>query len=329
MSAFPRLFILVSVLVSQLAFGQATGAPDAVRRDTTLPFVNDTGLISSTLRVSDVVRELGPPDSDRVTLVSVENGKRRGDDRTLGYAQRGLSFLVEHEQRKDKDPLVSTMTVASPSVARTPAGLFVGMPEAAALSAAGGHYLVTRDFRSNGTGTVHLVDKKKRSPRSVTIGFEKGVLSTLAFTTRDGPVFSVPRVRAGEVLALVLVALAIGYVWAKLLAGGSGSGPFGPSGRWLPVVLAPGSEARNTLRHGVGLALLGFGIALIVFSGQLFDSGDGYTRLAGLVVGLTGVSGLFYAALVLSGSKNRVVSILASAVVVVFLVAAVASKFVR
>ena len=69
MSAFPRFFILLSGLVSQLAFGQATASLETPRPDETLPFVNDTGFIPSTLRVSDVVRELGAPESDRVTLV--------------------------------------------------------------------------------------------------------------------------------------------------------------------------------------------------------------------------------------------------------------------
>lgn len=320
MSAFPRFFILLSVLVSQLAFGQATASLETPRQDETLPFVNETGFIPSALRVSDVVLELGAPESDRLTLVTVENGKRRGDDRVLVYSRRGITFLVEHDQRKATDPVISTMTVASPSVARTPAGLSVGMPESVAMPVVDRHYLVTHDLRSQGTGTINLTEKQSRSRRSAAITFKAGVLNTMVFTVADRPMFARPQIRTREVLLSLMILLGVAYVLARRMSGSAGSGPFGSEGRWLPAVLAPGSIWRTWLRHAIGLALVALGIVFVQIGRESMQS---------LIFLIMGFGFFFYAALVFAGSKNRVVSLIATALVAAVLVGSILLKFVR
>ena len=250
----------------------------------------------------------------------MENGKRRGDDRVLVYTRRGITFFVEHEQRKATDPLIGTMTVAEPSVARTPAGLSIGMPESSAMPVVDRHYLVTHDLRSQGTGTVDLAAKKSGARRGATIAFKEGVLSAMVFTTADRPMFARPQLRTREILLIVLILLVVGYVLARRMSGSPGSGPFGSEGRWLPAALAPGSKWRTRLRHAIGLALVALGIGFVQI---------GRESAPNLILLIMGFGLFFFAALVFAGSKNRVVSLIATALVVVVLVGSILAKFVR
>lgn len=279
-----------------------------------MPFVATSGVVEKALRFSDLAGTLGQADTDVTRPVSYDNGYRRGEDRVMTYKSRGMTFLIERDARKGSDPVVSTMTVTAPSRATLPNGLAMGMPYAQALPILERSYKVEKAYKTGLQPWFTVTDRERETDRTVHISFTDGKLSFVMFTTRDPPSL-LQRMRqwVGSALLLVLMS-AIAWVFYQL-RGGDDEGEREPS------------RLVETARYTIAALLVSGGAIMAAVGVSAFRSSDPYSRMAGLIALLAGLGGLFYAALVLSGARNKAVSIISSGLILLLVAASVAGKF--
>ncbi len=302
-----KLWLAALLLAPLWACAADAAAPEV------LPFVAASGIVERPIKYSDVVRAFGEPATDVTQPVSYSNGKRGGENRVLNYPAKGLTFVIERDARKQLDPVVSSMTVTKPGKVSLPNGLAMGMRLADARPIIQRNY----HFEYEGKGSqpwMSLIARQSNSHRTLQLSFSDGVLSFMAFETLDPPSFLVRALRWVAGLIPVLLLCGVAYVIWRVRGG------------------EEGEREREEAGTGVvgyvfaGLLVVGGMVALGIGVGTFKDSNP-YVAMLGLLTLIMGLGGFFFAALVLSRARNRIVSGLASAVVLGVIALSVWARF--
>lgn len=309
-----RAALLLGALLLGGAVAHAQPSAFESMAQSPMPFVAASGVVEKTLKFSDLTNTLGQAETDVTRPMSYENGKKRGDDRIVTYKARGMIFVIEREARKSMDPVVSTMTVTAPSRTQLPNGLYMGMPYDRALPIIERSYHVDKAYKTGSQPWFNVTDKADDTDRNVHISFTDDKLAFMMFTTRDPPSL-LQRVKQWIGMALMLVLMsAVAWVFYQV-RGNEDEDEREPS------------RVGEILRYTIAALLVVGGGTMAAIGVSSFGSSDPYGRMAGLIALLAGLGGLFYAALLLSGARNKAVSIIASAVILLVVVASVAGKF--
>jgi hypothetical protein len=262
----------------------------------TLPFVEPGGVIRDELRYSHMVALLGEPPRSRQYGQPGSPNLHGGI--VFEYPEQGLGFLVEKADRGSTDPRIARMEVYPPAAARTPEGLAIGM----ALSQA--QAIIDSTWRvryAENQGLVHNVgvtDASGRSQREARLRFvgDKGlVLMVFDASTRPEPPRQMSRKERRLVNLLLLLALLLGLIWLFKRLGIRWPDR---GARWVP-------PERTPVRDGLGLLMVIGGGLLVAAGVSAMKGGDGYGKLAGLVVMLAGGSMAMLATLVWATSARR------------------------
>lgn len=278
-----------------------------------LPFVGASGVVERTLRYSEVVRELGEPQTSEVTPIEVGTDTGSGGNHVFGYPERGLSFLIKRAERKAADPIVTVMNVRQPSTAHAPGGLALGLAESQAMQIIRAHYHVDSDISLGTTSrSLRLSAAAPGGARGLDVVFDRATLHSMSFQTDEPPLLSdgLKRVLSGLAVAVVLLGLLYVLVFVKP----------------VPLPQRPTTPAPSALGEGgrkfvVVLALLGG-----AFGARLLGEG-GYATLLGVILLVGALGGVGVALLLLARSGNRTVSMLANGVLMVLLLLYLAFKF--
>ncbi len=285
--------------------------PPALSAAEPLPFVDDSGLVRAELRYSDVVRQLGV---SPVSRIDVGPGERREDgDHLFEYPAPGLAFTIRADERKAADPRVASMRVTAPAAGRTAQGLAVGQPEAEARALLRQRYRVLRDE----AGVLAAGDATGATRRVVVAEFQRGAVSALSFDTSDPPappsrLWRAVKAAFGVVLWLATLIVVGSVAW--LLRRFFERRVVGPPGGGSPVL------------HGLA-TVIGLGALLAIGVGVVILREGGYGGLAGLVIAAGGLAGLLVALVLLTRSRSRSVSVVATVALVGALLASVLEKF--
>lgn len=266
-----RIVACLGALFTATAVLAQVGAGATAPQPAYLPFVEASGMVTTNLRRSVVVRTLGPPSAG-------------GPPSLLRYPQLGLSFAMPGDtppgERWGSDPPVLWMQVLAPSRAQTFGGLQVGQSQALAMEALTRDYKVLARTMSAVTGAppigLRVTDLEQRSKRELEVRFEGGVVTSLQFNTHDPAKARDPTRRTLFQLPphLVIIALA---VTALSLVSTFLAEKAGVRRRWR----FPGRVAGP-----LGLAVFAVGGVALVISVLWLRDGDAVTRFAGLL-GLT------------------------------------------
>lgn len=256
-----------------------------------LPFIGADGLGQQRVTRSDVVARLGPAEAG--DGVERSGPTQRGGPRDLRYPSRGLHFEVNADDRTDKDPLVGWLQVELPFDGRTPQGLYLGMPKAQAMAIVEQHYRVryriatTSGFVNASSGEiVGASNRGWRKSQSVRLSFRQGRLHAMDFQLKPEPWISARTLR--ELRTLVLTAVVAGLAGLLIHRLKRGMGVWWWRGQAL-----------------LGILLLGGGALVLVGAAGLLSGGDGYARMAGLVLGLCALGAMVVGLAMLAGSWRR------------------------
>ncbi|MBK7005764.1 MAG: hypothetical protein IPH37_12010 [Burkholderiales bacterium] len=245
------------------------------------------------MRRSEVQISLGQPDEVKQWPYKPHTGSGGGGHHQILYPTLGLTFQINSEDANDHDPRLGWMTVALPWDGRTAQGLYLGMTEDAAMPIIRAGYKVKGSIAvSWGQGgytkgnTVLAQNHGWRKTQSITFTFREKRLYRIEAQLKPTPLVSLKDIRAllGTIVSIALVAL------------------FGLGIQAVRERLGSHWERLRTL---LGAALVGTG-GLALFAGvSTFGSGDGYAKMASLVMGLGG-GGMVVAGLaLLSRARNK------------------------
>ena len=248
--------------------------PDPPGQGPELVYVGPQGLGRERVTLADVKARWGSPEV-------VRNAPH--DPRAAlhwQYPSKGLRFQVNWENRDDKNPLVGWLQLDLPFDGRTPQGLYLGMPQAEAMAIVQRYYRVrsrldlTSQSASQPKGqSVSVGNHGWRHSQLANFEFRQGRLFSMGFQLKPRPWIDPGLVRRTQgLLVLAAVALAASWVYLRLKHG---------MGAWwwrVQCLLA-------------ALLMAGGAWWLVAAQGML-GGGDGYSRMAGLVLGLCGAGAL-------------------------------------
>jgi hypothetical protein len=295
---------------------QASDPPSALQR-----FLGHDGLGKGNVHRSDLEALWGRADIEKP--VAASKATWRTSHALLEYKTRGLLFATVPNSYGKADPVVEMGHFSLPFEDCTPQGLCLGMPEAQAMPIISAHYKIRGDDASSfgNPGRItgrSLWGKNKgwRQTHYVSFGFNEGRLYTMSFQLEPTPFITVAQIGSGLAsllgfAVLVLVGLGIEAVKKKRAEQDE------------PLEDSPAWEIG---RLGLGIALLVAAVGGMVLGFGSLSSGDGYAKMASLIMGL-GAAGLAVVALlVFSGSRNAIVSRGASALLLIGLIVLAAAK---
>lgn len=273
------------------------------------------GLGRKELRRSEVQTHLGQ--AEEVKKWPTNRHTDSGGHSDMRYPSLGLSFQINAEDANDRDPRIGWMTVALPWDGRTAQGLYLGIQEDEAMPIIAAGYKVKGSiplswgYGGRTTGKKVLAQNHGwRKTQSITFTFRDKRLYSIEAQLKPTPLVSLKDIRAllGWVVSLALVALV-------------GSGVQAVRKR-----LGPNWERLRTL---LGAALVGAGGFVLFASVSTFGSGDGYAKLAGLLMGLGGAGMVVFGLALLSQARNAAVSALSKGLLGAALVMVVIASLIK
>lgn len=284
----------------------------------TLPFVEPGGLIRAELRYSEVVATLGEPARSREFVPAGERKLNGGI--VFEYPEQGLGFLVEAADRASADPRIAKMQVRPPATARTPEGLAIGMSREQAMPIVNSTWRVRY---ASDQGRIHSVGVADagggaREGRLRFIGDKGLVLMEFDASTEPEPPRKLSRKERSLANLLVLLVIALGLTWLFKRLG------IRVPNRWER---RPAPE-RTPVRDVLGLLMVIGGGLLVAAGLSAVGSGDGYGRMAGLIVLLAGGGLALLATMVWATSARRGLRWIGLGAFVIVIGASVLSKFV-
>lgn len=290
--------------------------PDPPGRGPQLEWLNaDDGLGRMELHRSEVRTRLGHPDEYKKWPYNRHTDS--GGHSEMRYPLLGLSFQMNAEDANDRDPLIGWITVALPWNGRTAQGLYLGMPEDAAMPIIAAHYKVKGNiplswgYGGATTGTAVLAQNHGwRKTQSITFTFRQKRLYRIEAQLKPTPLISLQEIRAllRSIVSLALLALI-------------GSG--------IQAVRERLGSNWERLRTLLGAALVGAGGFVLFASVSTFGSGDGYAKMAGLLMGLSGCGMVVFGLALLSRARNAAVSGLSKGLLGAALVLVVIASLIR
>lgn len=290
----------------------AGNEPSALHR-----FVGADGLGISYLKRSDIEALWGRAEVERSVTPTSGDAHERKPWLVLEYKNRGLSFNTPPGSYGQADPPISHATFTAPFEGCTPQGLCMGMPQDAALALISKLYKVKGDPAVKGgrSGRLHYARNTGwRETHLMSFGFAQGRLHSMSFQLHPAPLISMPQFRSDLAGKLGLVVLALVAMGVAILRG----------------KLRPAAAPKPTWeawRLGLGSVLLvGGTIGMILGFGGLSGSGDGYAKMAGLMMGLMAAGLVIVALLLFSGSRIAAVSRSACAILLFGVIAVLVSK---
>ena len=346
---------MLSITVS-VAAGAQPAPPEP------LPFVDQSGWIRGELRYSAVVARLGEPPVADVKTERFEQGSRRGGDLTLAYPALGLTFVVEREHRSTVDPIVNSMRVSAPWLATSgrdtpPAapvrgevappprwivagtGLQLGMAARELAEVLARHHRIQYDFRGvTGDGYLSLEDTSWNGRRNVSVGIDNGRVSAVTFPATDRSRWgNLPKIIGP--LVMIALALVAGTLWQRarnrmheavaVESTQQRAGLPRPASGWAMAGRGFDTVQRNgqRIRLVTGVLCLVASAGLVWLSWSIFRaSSDPYSRLAGLIVGISGASAIVFALAIFSGLRGSLLGKTSRIILIVGLSAYVLSK---
>lgn len=275
----------------------------------------DDGLGRKLLRRSEVQISLGQPDEVKSWPSNRHTGS--GGHREMRYPGLGLTFQINAEDAHDRDPRIGWMTVALPWDGRSAQGLYLGMQEDKAMPIIAAAYKVKGSISlswGNGghaTGkTVLAQNRGWRKTQSITFTFREKRLYRIEAQLKPTPLVSLKDIR--ELLSLIVSIALVALLGSGVQA--------------VRERLGPSWERLRTL---LGAALVGAGGFVLFASVSTFGSGDGYAKLAGLLMGLGGVGMMVFGLALLSRARNAAVSGLSKGLLGAALVVVVIASLIK
>jgi len=305
-----------SAVVAAPSPAQDSDPPSALQR-----FLGHDGLGVGNVHRSDLEALWGRADIEKP--VAASKAAWRTSHALLEYKTRGLLFATVPNSYGKADPVVEMGHFTLPFEDCTPQGLCLGMPEAQAMPIISAHYKIRGDnassFGNSGRITGRSLwgkNKGWRQTHSVSFGFNEGRLYTMSFQLEPTPFITVAQIGSGLAsllgfAVLVLVGLGIEAVKKKRAEQDE------------PLEDSPAWEIG---RLGLGIALLVAAVGGMVLGFGSLSSGDGYAKMASLIMGLGAVGLTLVALVVFSGSHNAIVSRGASAILLIGLIVLAAAK---
>ena len=307
-----------SAVVAAPSPAEASDPPSALQR-----FLGQDGLGVGNVHRSDLEALWGRADIEKP--VAASKAAWRTSHALLEYKTRGLLFTTVPDSYGKADPIVEMGYFSLPFEDCTPQGLCLGMPEAQAMPIISALYKIRGDdassFGNSGRITGRSLwgkNKGWRQTHYVSFGFNEGRLYTMSFQLEPTPLVTLAQVRSGLASLLgfaVLVLVGLGIEAVKK--------------RIRPLEDEEEEEASPAWelgRLGLGIVLLATAIGGMVLGFGTMPSGDGYAKLFSLLMGLGAVGLAMVALLVFSGSRNTIISRGASAILLIGLIVAAASK---
>lgn len=297
---------------------EASDPPSALQR-----FIGADGLGVGKVRRSDLEALWGRADIEKP--VAAARQAWRTSHALLEYKSRGLVFATVSGSYGQADPTVEMGHFTVPYQDCTPQGLCLGMPQAEAMPIISTHYQIKGDHATSFGNSGHTTgrtywgrNKGWRNTHYVSFGFNEGRLHTMSFQLEPTPLITLAQVRSGLAsllgfAVLVLVGLGIEAVKKRI-------GPLEDEDE------EEASPAWELGRLGLGIVLVVTAIGGMVLGFGTMSSGDGYAKLFSLLMGFGAVGLAMVALLVFSGSRNTIISRGASAILLIGLVVAAASK---
>lgn len=281
------LAVTLAGLLAGAAMAPATAAPRPSEGPPVYPaspgsgplleYVKPDGLGLEHLTLDEVRARWGPPDVD--DDVPYDRHRDTGGHRTWRYPSAGLEFQVGAWDNEGRNPRVGWVKVSLPFDGRTPHGLYLGMPQAQAMEIVQRHYRVrSRIDATWGRGEergllVGASNHGWRQSQRVSFTFRQGRLHEMSYQLKPTPWIE-PGAMHDARRFVILAGLLLAATWLlRRLKQGMGV--------WW-------QRAQGLL----GVLLLGGGVYFVVAGAQLLGSGDGFGRLAGLVLALAGLGGV-------------------------------------
>ncbi len=311
MSVLALLLALLLSLSSAAARGEpAPVYPAAAAQGSTAAFIGADGLGRPALRRREIEALFGAPES-----VALADGADSGGTLVLHYPSRGLQFQFDPRHASEVNPPVGWVVASLPFAERTPQGLYLGMPQEDALPILRALYrkryqiALSYDHGQVRGETWGGRNQGWRETQSASFDFRAGRLHKMSFQIEPTPL--VPPGTPRRLLAWGLMLAVLALLVAGMAA--------------LRRRLAPW---REQIRATLGALLALAGVVGVVIAAILLGGGDGYGRLAGLVLGAGALGLVVLALLAFAGSARPAVSRPAIVVLaVLFLGALVARLF--
>lgn len=284
--------LLVAAASAQPARDAPPVYPDPPGSGRALTHVGANGLGLETVTLADVESRWGRPES--VEAMPYDRSRGRGGHAIWRYPSQGLVFQVNAEDHGDRNPRVGWMQVRLPFAGRTPHGMYLGMPEAEAMSIVERHYrvryrhtVVWGSYSQERGTSVGVSNQGWRKTQTANFTFRQGRLYSMDFQLKPTP-WIPQRVWREAWGYAVLLALAVAGTWlARRLKQGMGV--------WW-------GRARSALGTALVLGSAALGWSAL----NLMQGGDGYAKMAALVLGLSAVgAGLVGLALLAAGWRRH------------------------
>lgn len=97
-----------------------------------IPCYSVNGLVLGNCYLNDLLNSLGNPDSEFSTPKIEIAGVNYGEDKVVGYTDRGLFAIIDRENINDANPIIDEIYVEFPFDAVSKEGLYIGMNESEA-----------------------------------------------------------------------------------------------------------------------------------------------------------------------------------------------------
>ncbi len=310
-----RVLLWPGLLLSFLMTAYADEPVPAPAAREPLPFVSASGVVEDVVPFSVLINTLGQADRDYTkTVPNRRGGTVTKDLQTLEYPKLGLTFQVWRSGRFDVNAPVDHMAVEAPATGITPTGLFIGQPDAEARALLAKHYRTVHEF--NFTASQQLTVKPLHGSRTLTVSLRQGHVERLEFRVADLPWLSASTRKFLGTTLFYGFLIGVWYLVARF------------RGR-LPSQGYRYDEAPSGLSDGMRYAgsLLLLVVAGVSVAFGVFAKGDGgYTLLLGLIALLLGGCCVLIVLALLSGVSNRAVSVPATVIGVLVILAFVAAK---
>lgn len=285
----------------------------------TMPFVEPGGVIRMEMHHSHMLGALGEPPKTRQYAPAGEPDLRGGI--VFEYPEHGLGFVVNKADREARDPRIAKLQVRPPNTWRTHEGLAIGMSREQALPIIESTWHVRYRSDQGLIHTVGIADKAggKREGRLRFVGDKGLVLMEFEASTPPPQPKRMSRKEREIVNLLVLLVIALGLTWLFKRLG------IRVPHRWEKREAPTSTPVRDGL--GLLLALGGGALAAVGLAGM--GSGDGYAKMAMLIVLLAGFAALMLAMMLWASSARRGLRWVGVGVFVLVIGASVVGKLVR